>query len=126
MALSSKADGSSYNYDTEFGSEAGPSKEAKLTYKSSFSVDWMKTWAYITPVPDNPHSFRCTIYNKKLSYAHQGVYNESHVHGLMIIVAVRLAGLKQQSALVSLLLYIKNKNVICDHINIKIYGKQYE
>ena len=38
MVLSSDVEVTCYNNDSECGSEAGPSKKAKLTYKFSFSV----------------------------------------------------------------------------------------
>jgi len=55
------------------GSEASPSKRAKLAYKTSFSEEWKKTWPFVTSVPGNSHSFRCNICDKKLSCGHQGV-----------------------------------------------------
>lgn len=61
--------------------EPGPSmaKKAKLKYsgaykyKTRFSTDWTKTWSFITAVPGDQHSFRCTLCSKTLSCSHQGI-----------------------------------------------------
>ena len=57
---------------------SGPSeKKAKYSeaykYKTRFSKDWTKTWNFITAVPNDQFSFRCTLCSKILSCSHQGI-----------------------------------------------------
>ena len=52
------------------------SKKVKFTgafkYKTSFSLEWKKTWSFLLSLLGNPHMFHCTICSKNLSCAHQG------------------------------------------------------
>lgn len=41
-------------------------------YKTKFNKEWMKKYPYIQVVKSDPHSFLCTICNKKISCKHQG------------------------------------------------------
>lgn len=70
--------------------EPGPSvaKKAKLKYsgaymyKTRFSKDWTMTWSFITAVPGDQHSFRCTLCSKTLSCGHQGISDvKTHIAG---------------------------------------------
>lgn len=81
--------GSSDASDSDVG-ETGPSvaKKSKLKYsgaykyKTRFSKDWTKTWSFITAVPGDRHSFRCTLCSKTLSCSHQGISDvKTHIAG---------------------------------------------
>lgn len=43
------------------------------TYKTKYNKEWEKTYPFIRPVHDDPHSFRCSVCMKNLSCAHQGI-----------------------------------------------------
>ena len=57
------------------GNELLP-KKRKLSgafqYKTKFNKEWQKSWP-VSPVPGDPHSFKCNVCTKNLSCGHQGV-----------------------------------------------------
>ena len=41
-------------------------------YDSKYRTIWQKTWPFIQPVTNDPHSFYCTVCRKSVSCKHQG------------------------------------------------------
>lgn len=62
--------------------EAPPPKKTKFSgafiYKTRYSKDWQKKWPFVTSVPGDQHSFRCTLCSKNLKCGHQGAADVSH------------------------------------------------